>query len=252
VPCDWHLAIRSLQIPSNSRTIEVFRRSYTKPDGSWTCPIDKAQTEMAEWALEQGAEYILYIEDDTIPPPGVVGELGRILDNSPESVMVCGGIYTTRANPPEPIVYMGPGEGSYWKWKIGDVFPCWAIGFGCTMVRVKIFELMPKPWFKVCTDLQQLIEFPELFPEIVELFPELMDNKVPRRGVGISSDLFFFTKLRNMGFTVLAHGGVLPVHYDVEKNRGYWIPKGSLPTQGVVIEGKEYGWTNPDLELVNS
>jgi len=59
---------------------------------------------MVEQALEMGAKYIRFIEDDTAPPPDTIGELGRILDHSDDSVMACGGIYTTRSKPPEPLV----------------------------------------------------------------------------------------------------------------------------------------------------
>lgn len=241
VPCDWHLAVRSLIIPSNVNVREVCRRSYVK-DGKYTIPLEKAQTEMVEQALEMDAEYILFIEDDTIPPPGVIGELGRVLETSDESVMTCGGIYTTRINPPEPIVYMGPGQGAYWNWKLGDVFPCWATGMGCTMIKTKIFKIMPKPWFKELKSMEEVKEFPDLFPEALE-------EITPGKKGGVSTDLFFFTKLAKMGFKALAHGGVLPVHWDVEKNEGYWLPKGMPPTLGVTVNGQEYGWTDPKLQV---
>jgi hypothetical protein len=222
VPVDWHLAVRSLVIPTNVRTSEIFRRGMI---------LEDAQTSMAEQALGMGAQYILFIEDDTAPPPGVIGELGRVLDTSDDSVMACGGIYTTRCDPPEPIVYMGPGQGAHWKWKLGDIFPCHAVGFGCVMLKTEIFKLMPKPWFKELKTIEEVREYQELF--------EVEDDQ--RRG-GVSTDMFFYAKLAHMGFKVLAHGGVLPVHWDVEKQVGYWLPKGSYPVEGVCFNGQEYGW----------
>lgn len=240
VPCDWHLAVRSLQIPTNVNVREVHRRSLFK-DGKFTIPIDQAQNEMVQDALNINAEYILFIEDDTIPPPGVLLELGRVLDTSGPEVMACGGIYTTRCDAPEPIVYMGPGQGAHWDWRLGDIFECWALGMGCTMIRMQIFKMMSKPWFKELKTLEELREYPDLFPDQPEIKPGMKG--------GISSDLFFFTKLAQMGFKVLAHGGVLPIHWDVEKNQGYWLPKNMPPTKGVMINGKEFGWSNPELQV---
>lgn len=220
VPVDWHIAVRSLITPTNAPTTEIFTRNMK---------LEDAQNNMAERALEMGAEYILFIEDDTAPPPGTICELGRVLEQADEEVMVCGGIYTTRTPSPEPIVYMGPGQGSYWAWKAGDVFKCFACGMGCTMIRTKIFQMMPKPWFKELRTYEDVLQYPELFP-----------NVKPSTQCGVSTDFFFYSKLKAMGFKAMAHGGVLPVHYDGQT--GYWLPKKSYPVKELSFEGKEYGW----------
>lgn len=208
-----------------------------------TIPLEQAQTEMVDRALGIGAQYILFIEDDTIPPPGVLLELTRVLETAGEEVMVVGGVYTTRTNPPEPILYMGPGEGTYWDWKVGQIFPCWGVGMGCTLLKLKLFQMMPKPWFKELKTLEEIREFPELFPEALEEYK-------PGRKAGVSTDMFFYTRLAQMGFKVLAHGGVLPVHWDVATNQGYWLPKGMPPTEGVTMNGEPFGWTDPAMVSV--
>ncbi len=240
VPCDWHLAVRNLHLPSNVTVREIYRRSFIR-DGEYTIPLEVAQTAMVEDALNLGAQYILFIEDDTIPPPGALMELAKVLESAPADVMTCGGVYTTRSRPPEPIVYMGPGEGSFWDWTMGDVFECWATGMGCTMIRMDVFRKMPKPWFKELKTVEDVLQYPDLFD---------IPDKV--RKIGVSTDLFFFTKLRKMGFKALAHGGVLPIHWDTNTNEGYWLPKGSKPTQGVLLDGKEFGWTDPSLTIAET
>ena len=239
VPCDWHLAVRSLHLLTNARVVEIYRRSYFK-DGKWTIPLERSQTELVEEALTMDAQYILFIEDDTVPPPGTIPELTRVLDGSDACFMSCGGIYTTRCNPPEPIVYMEPGAGPHWNWKIGDVFPCWSMGFGCQMVRMDLFRMMPKPWFKEITTRDEVLQFPELFPEVI-------DKTI--KEVRVSTDMFFFTKLAHMGFKALAHGGVLPIHWDIATNQAYWLPRGTPPTEGIMVDGEPFGWTNPEMEF---
>lgn len=198
-----------------------------------------ALQDMAEEALRLGAEFALFLDDDTQPPPSVILDLMRVLETSDEDVMACGGIYTTKTVPPEPIVYMGPGEGAYWNWKMGDVFPCWAVGNGCLMVRTKIFEKMSKPWFKDLFTYEQVAEHPDVFPEIVGNGPAI---------VSISPDIFFFTKLAQLGYKVLAHGGVLPIHWGVD-GKPYWLPQGIGPTKGVTFDGKPFGWIDDRIEV---
>lgn len=245
VPVDWHLAVRALRIPTNCRVAEICTRAHEGEDGKWKWFLEDAQTRMAEQALEMDSKYILFIEDDTAPPPDTIMELGRVLDASDDSVMACGGIYTTRSKPPEPLVYVRPGEGCFWDWKIGDVFECKYIACGCLMIKTEIFKLMPRPWFRELKSWEDVRKFPELFPDAIPGESSIYTDE----RTGMSTDFFFFAKLAQMGFKVLAHGGILPVHWDVETQTPYWLPKGSPPTKGVKINGKEYGWVDPTLEI---
>jgi hypothetical protein len=223
IPCDWHIQMTLLQYPTNTTHLKLFRKGI---------PQDQALNEMSEEALRVGADYILTIDDDTQPPPGVILELMRVLETSDESVMACGGIYTTKVNPPEPIVYLAPYQGAYWNWKMGDIFPCFAVGNGCLMVRTKLFEMMPKPWYRWLNSVDDLRQYPDMFPELLASNPQ---------EVSISPDIFFFTKLAQAGFKVLAHGGVLPIHWD-DKGNSYWLPKNTPPTKDVTYGGVPFGW----------
>ena len=199
--------------PTNCGILEINRNRI---------PLEDAQTQMVEDALKVGAQYILFIEDDTEPPPNTIVELTRVLETAPDDVMAAGGIYSTRGEAPEPVVYLGPNSGSYWKWKAGDVFPCWCVGFGCLMIKTKVFELMPKPWFKTLETVEQVREYPDLFPHA-------FDQHCKK--VGVSTDIFFYTKLAKMGYKVLAHGGVLAKHWDAQRNKAYTLPETSYPMQ---------------------
>lgn len=201
VPCDWHLAVWSLQVPTNSSSMQLFTRSMT---------LEEAQTSLVEQALALEAEYILFIEDDTEPPQGTLVELTRILETS--DAMACGGIYPTRTEAREPVVYMKAGAGSYWGWKQGQVFACWSIGFGCLLLKMEIFKQMAKPWFKTLDTMDEIRQYPDLFPELIEKAPKVC---------GVTTDIFFFTKMAKMGYKVMAHGGVLPKHWDIVKNKSY-------------------------------
>ncbi len=216
VPCDWHLAVWSMLVPTNTNAVSIYRRSVQ---------LDLAQTEMVEESLRLDGEYILFIEDDTEPPANTIVELTRVLETS--DAVAAGGIYTTRTEAPEPVVYMSPGGGSHWNWKVGEVFPCWSIGFGCLMIKLKVFYELPKPWFKQMDTLDEVRKFPELFPQAWER---------DWNQAGVTSDMFFFTKLAQAGYKVLAHGGVLPKHWDVGKNIPHSLPENSYPMLRETVE----------------
>lgn len=219
-----------LQMPTNTTHINLWRKGIDQGD---------ALNDMCEQALQHGCEYVMTIDDDTQPPTSAVLDLLRVLESSDKDVMACGGIYTTKTKPPEPIVYMGRGQGAHWSWKMGDIFPCWALGNGCLMIKTQIFKEMPKPWFKNLRNRHQMMQFPEIYADMADIVPE---------DVVVSPDLFFFAKLSRMGYKVLAHGGVLPIHWGSD-GRSYWLPADTYPTRGVTLNGKKFGWVDPDFAI---
>jgi hypothetical protein len=57
-----------------------------------------------------------------------------------------------------------------------ELFECQSVGFGCTLIDLKIFEFIPMPWF--------ILGYEE-------------DNISP-----MTEDVYFCTKARDAGFTV--------------------------------------------------
>lgn len=163
---------------------------------------DQGRNTAVKAAREAGHRYIWFIDDDTVPPPDAGRKLLYLLEqNGPPNgkVMVAGGIYTTRSSPPEPLVFMGQGEGPYWQWRAGEIFKCWGLGTGCMMVNMDLFDELPEPWFKTISEHD-------------------------RRW---SDDLYFCDEVAKAGYEVMAHGGVLCHHYDMERGIIYELPRGS-------------------------
>lgn len=226
IPPQWHLTMCSLQYPSNTSHINIATVGQHS---------DVAFDSLASMALQHGAKYTFFVDDDTQIPTTAILDLWKLLENSPEDVAVAGGIYTTRANPPIPLVFAEPYQGTFWNWRVGDIFPCWALGGGSMMIRTEVFSKMSKPWFKEIHSMEEARQHPEAFTE-----EEL-------KGVGkidVTVEMFFFRKLANMGLKVLAHGGVLPLHWSPE-GKAFWIPADTLPTKGFKFKGEDFGW-KPD------
>lgn len=171
---------------------------------------------LVEKALEFDCPYLFFLDDDTIVPHFAVQKLHYALVNDPDA-MICAGIYPTKTDPPEPIVYKPQGAGSYWRWKEGEVFECDGIGTGAMLIDTRIFKSLPKPWFK--EDL-----------EVSEGKTTLLTSgkEVPIVRDFYTDDLYFCYKVRQAGYKILAHGGVLPVHLG-QDGTVYSLPADSYP-----------------------
>lgn len=200
---EWALAMMAQAYPLNM-TIEFAPLKGRK--------IDEAKNEITRHAIDAGAKYLWFVDDDTAPPPHAARKLIIDLETAPDAVMVAAGIYVSRQEYPEPLVYLKNGEGAFWKWKAGEVFECCGIGGGCMMIKVEVFKHLPEPWFKTvdCYSDQDGIE-----------------NQ-------FTDDIYFCDKVIKAGFKILADGGVLPIHWDTASQTPYCIPEDSYPFQGEV------------------
>lgn len=170
-------------------------------------PVEQARCVLAEKALEIGAKYLWFVDDDTIPPPNTLQRLIYVLDNHPD-IKAVGGVYVTKAPVPQPVVFRGMGLGSYWHWKAGDVFEVTGIGAGCLLIRTDIFNEIPKPWF----EWENFLSYDSAVPSSL-----------------ISEDISFCNKVRKAGYKVFAHGGVLCDHFDVNSGNTYRLAPDSYP-----------------------
>ena len=178
--------------------------SKADPDGGHTRAEQREM--LAEMAVKINAEYMMWIDDDTVSPATTIQELFYILAQNPKAG-IAGGIYCTKSHPSEPIVFLELGGGPHWLWTMGDIFPCAGLGTGCMMVRTSILKDIPKPWFE---------DTSKATPGETEIRNGQEINVAARTG---TDDLYF------------AHGGVLPVHVDYSKtpNVPYKLPKNSYP-----------------------
>lgn len=165
--------------------------------------LGAARQRMAEETIKIGAEYLWFIDDDIDVPAYAAKRLIRLMEERPD-VMVSGGIYCSKAEEPEPLVFLKKDAPCYWRWKRGDVFDCARLGGGCMMIRTEVFQHLEKPWFEVADNVD------------TEYLTEGMEKH--------TEDFYFCDKVRDAGFRIVAHGGVLPLHWDTEKQIAYGVP----------------------------
>jgi len=170
-------------------------------------PVEEARCVAVDEAIKVGAKYLWFVDDDTIPPSHAARALIYQLENNPDA-MVCGGLYVTKEDIPQPVVFQGIGLGSYWHWKKGDVFECTGMGAGCMMIRTEVFKTLEKPYFKFIRDIP---------------------SDINHGSSCISEDIYFCEMVRKEGYKVLAHGGVLCRHFDVNTGRVFGFPDDCYP-----------------------
>lgn len=206
---DWALSLASLEMPINTN----YSRACTKG-----VEIGMARNALAETAIENKAKYILFIDDDTAPPSFTIRRLMQILDTEKDAA-IAGGIYFTKSVPPMPVVFKEEGEGPHWRWKFGDVFDCSGLGTGCMMIRTEVFDHIEKPWFKTVDEQEEVAAGPKY--------------------TKINDDLYFCKKVRDAGYRIIADGGVIPLHWQVEspseadiaQRMHFSMPADSYPAQ---------------------
>lgn len=209
VHIDWALAFKGLNPPINYNVVFSIVKNQ---------PVADARNIIADVAVQQGAKYLFFLGDDTIPPPHALKQLIYRMEQNPD-IGVCGGVYCSKSTPPAPLVFRGNGIGSYWDWKVGEFFQVTGIGMDCTLIRVSILSKLEKPWF-VTVDKDSFLD---------------AENKAETW----TEDLFFCKRVTDAGFNIFCDTGVVCDHIDIFTGKNYTIPAGSLPTRQAVADGKK-------------
>ena len=125
VPCNWSSSSASLGIGA------CVPMHYLVAD---------AQNLGCEDCLTKNFTWLLLWEDDTIAPYDSLLQLNKYIIS--EEIPVVSGLYFTKGNFSEPIIYRGKGNGPFLDFKLGD--KVWADGVptGFLLIHSKVIKLM--------------------------------------------------------------------------------------------------------------
>ncbi len=125
IPCNWSNS--SIQAGVNSH----LPIRYLVAD---------AQNLAVQEAVQKDFEWLLLHEDDVVLPPDAFLKLNEYMRKA--DVPVVSGLYYTKSDPSEPVVYRGRGNSYFDGWKRGD--KVWADGVptGCLLIHCSILKLM--------------------------------------------------------------------------------------------------------------
>ena len=191
---------------------------------TWMKPVDEARNWLAQQALDMGAKYLFFMDEDVSPPGHTLRQLIYQAEHHPEG-MVFGGIYCHKSPPAMPMIFRGLGAGPYWDWKVGEFFEVDGISMGCTLIKTEVFEKIEKPWFKTVDDASA---YWDGIPK-AEMWTE---------------DLYFLDKIRKAGFKAYADASILCEHWSIETMLPTVLPPDCLPR-------RRAGWTKGTKKIVD-
>ncbi len=182
----------------------------------------EARQIMTKHALRAGAEYILYWDDDTIPPPLGLYVMHNWMERHPEAGAISG-VYTTREEPNEPLIYTEHGAGAAWGIPIGpgaEPVPIFGAGAGFLLARLSAvqdtIDRMTEEHGK---------EVP-IWADERTLSVDMNDpNKVVDRPSMWGHDVRFCKLLNEHGHQVYVHGEILCGHLDIQTQKLYSMPE---------------------------
>ncbi len=144
--------------------------------------------ELSKW------KYILTLEEDNIPPPDGLIKLYENIEN----YSALGGLYWTKGEGGQPMIYGNPEDPEMNfrpQMPEKEIQECNGLGMGFTLFKMDLFkdEKIEKPWFKTCNEWD-----------------------AQRGSKAYTQDLYFFEKIRKLGYRVACDTRIKVGHYDIE------------------------------------
>jgi len=102
--------------------------------------VADAQNIIVKQVIEQNFQWLLLIEHDTMPPPDAFIRINDYIRQG--NVPIVSGLYYTKSNPSDPLVYRGRGVSYYDNWKLGDKVWVDGVPTGFLLINAKILKLM--------------------------------------------------------------------------------------------------------------
>lgn len=138
VRIEWHAAVAGLTIPANWSRV-----SMVQPVSSFVplrFTVADAQNLIVREAVAKDFEWLLFLEEDVVPPPDLFVKLNGYMRDEPTPVV--SGLYYTKSEPSEPLIFRGRGNGCFNDFRMGE--RVWADGVptGVLLVHCAVLRAM--------------------------------------------------------------------------------------------------------------
>lgn len=135
VATKWAMGFRNLALPAHS--------GISVRSGE---PFDVARNAACQLALERGFQYLMFLDDDVIPPPDTFQRLAA------PGADIISGLYYRRKEPICPVAMTVPPGGGPPIWVTtwnppNSTVEVDLVGAGCLLLHRRVLERIPAPWF---------------------------------------------------------------------------------------------------------
>ena len=137
---EWVMARYGQTIPCNWSQVDMIRFMDSYSPLKFT--VADSRNMIASTAVEDGFEWLLFIDHDTILPQDTILKFNEMMLKG--DVPIFGGLYFSRSVPSEPLIYRGRGNSYFKDWKFGDKVWVDGLPMGCTMIHVSILKALYK------------------------------------------------------------------------------------------------------------
>lgn len=137
-------------------------------------PTPDAFNVLTAKAIDDDMDYILYVEEDTVPPKHCIEKMLAVLDD-------------TKVGAVAVPYFLGNGQSTIVRHAFTkEILYC---GLGCTLIRTKTLLLLPQPWFRS--------------DRAFRLNSKQWEYVDPTKQYGLY-DVYFFSLLRKLGYSIKA------------------------------------------------
>lgn len=137
---EWALARWGQVIPMNWSQVQGMQFFNTFVPFGFSVP--DAQNMIVKSFIEGDFEWLLLIEHDNVLPNDAFIQFNKYMRD--EEVPIVSGLYFSRSQPSEPLVFRGRGTSVYTDWEMGDRIWCDGVPTGTLLVHGAILREMWK------------------------------------------------------------------------------------------------------------
>jgi hypothetical protein len=124
-------------------------------ESPWGFNVADARNVVIKRAMEEKANYIFFIDDDTVIPRNALVQLFHHLQNN-ENALLAGGSYYRKYLPLESVPMLEAEDTTPYAMdgnaKIGEVHHnCLVLPSGCTLIDMKLFDMLEEPYYQAHT-----------------------------------------------------------------------------------------------------
>lgn len=202
-PVEFWVSMLQMLPPLNVRMSYCYQKGADAKGGKLPA---EARNAILETALRDGIEYVLFLDDDVLFPEMAIQRLWVNMAKHPEAACITG-VYVSKSDPAEPLLYANEMDGAYWDWALGDLLPIHSAGAGIQIVRMETVAKIAPPWFN----------------DVIVETNASTDGYLQRNTWG--HDRYFHIRLREEGGGVVyVDTGILCAHWDTEIQKNYIMP----------------------------